>query len=113
MFNSGWANYCDRSDGNTSPDWKGPGWYRLIGAAGTSIPEMAYGANHCGTLYPGWMRGVHPSIPGDTVVAEVCFHGGVHGDCRYPVNIIVTNCGDYYLYELPETPYCDMRYCGK
>ena len=38
---------CDkvpgRSDHNrTSSDWKGPGWYRVVGQAGTQLSEKSY-----------------------------------------------------------------------
>ena len=112
MFNSGKEDYCDLSYA-ISPDWKGSGWYRLTGAAGSKIPEKAPGYGHCGTHAVGWMRGVHPSTPGAKVVATICFdYGGTTGDCYKPVNITVINCGIYYLYDLPHAPDCFLRYCG-
>ena len=73
---SGLEAYCDNTGGSyISPDWKGPGWYRITGAAGTRIPEQSPGDIHCGTAATGWMRGVHPSTPGDQLVATVCFDG--------------------------------------
>ena len=106
-------NYCDDTDWiyDISPDWKGPGWYRMTGAAGTRIPEKSPGVGHCGTHAPGWMSGVHPSTPGDQAVATVCFHWGSK-DCGLNVTTTVIHCGDFYLYELPQTPWCVLRYCG-
>ena len=119
LFNSGYEHYGDKTypwcTGDPyikSPDWKGPGWYRVTGAAGTRIPERPPGVYHCGTHFPGWMRGVHPSTPGDQVVATICFDYGSNGDCISPVSTTVINCGEYYLYNLPDTPYCMYRYCG-
>ena len=33
-------------------------------------------------------------------------------DCRFPQNIDITHCGEYYVYFLPETPSCMARYCA-
>ena len=96
----------------TSPDWKGPGWYRLTGAAGTRIPEQSPGDHHCGTWVVGWMGGVHPSTPGDKIVGTLCFDWGSNNECEQPLNTTVINCGAYYLYNLPDIRYCDRRYCG-
>ena len=30
------------SDWYVSPDWKGPGWYRIGGQAGTRMPEVNF-----------------------------------------------------------------------
>ena len=45
--NSGYSsdnkvNFCDRllGNGNQSPDWSGPGWYRIEGPAGSMLPEL-------------------------------------------------------------------------
>ena len=117
IFNSGHESYADISGCNgpyyyTSPDWKGPGWYRFTGAAGTRIPEMSPSTAHCGTADSGWMRGVHPSTPGDQAVATICFDYGGGNDCFDFVNTTVINCKEYYLYNLPNVPYCSRRYCG-
>ena len=115
LNNSGPGDYCDEDEtgpGYPSPDWKGSGWYRVTGEAGTRIPEKSPGIEHCGTYAVGWMRGVHPSTPGDQVVATVCFDVGFAGDCFVSANTTVINCGDFFLYDLPEKPYCYYRYCG-
>ena len=111
MFTSGKGSYCDESWYGTSPDWKGPGWYRLTGAAGTRIPETSPGFQRCGTGVTGWMRGVHPATPGVQTAATICFDDH-SGTCYNPLDITVINCGDFYLYNLPETPFCPFRYCG-
>ena len=84
----------------------------MTGAAGNRIPEKNPHSSHCGTDHPGWMRGVHPSTPGDQAVASICFDWGSHGDCASPINIVVIHCGDYFLYNLPDTHECRYRYCG-
>ena len=112
FLNSGYEKYCDDSDfDDTSPDWKGPGWYRLTGEAGTRIPEKTPDSSHCGSQYSGWMDGVHPTTPGEQAVATICFDQGFD-DCYDPVSITVINCGDFFLYELPTAPWCYYRYCG-
>ena len=114
-FNDGnnGVEYCDSvNDADTSPEWQGDGWYRLVGEAGTQLPEAAPDIFACGTDAPGWFNGVHPT-PGDGVVdGEVCFHW--NGDqCRWTSNIQVVNCGSFYLYNLVTPPNCELRYCGE
>ena len=85
----------------------------MAGEAGTRIPEQSPGTFHCGTEYSGWMRGVHPATPGDQVLVDLCFDAGKYGECFLTLkNITVINCGDFFLYDLPETPGCWLRYCG-
>ena len=84
----------------------------MTGEAGTRITEKSPGNGHCGTAASGWMRGVHPSTPGDQAVFTVCFED-FGNDCVWFVNsITVINCGDFYLYDLPEPPRNTLRYCG-
>ena len=79
------------------------------------MTEISLEYQHCGTQYPGWIRGNHPTDEGETVTVEVCFsfyHGDYGKDCQFTKNIEITNCGEYYVYLLPETPYCGARYCA-
>ena len=71
----------------------------------------------CGTNAPGWMDaefGVHPTIVGEEVMRKICFN---YGDvsCMFYIHIPVTNCGEYYVYKFPKTPYpyCTLRYCAE
>ena len=65
---------CDKSGVlKKTPDWKGQGWYRyyclcntvtragniprLMGAAGTKIPDAPVGERRCGTHLTTWMSG--------------------------------------------------------
>jgi hypothetical protein len=50
--------------GNTSPDWRGSNWYRMVSPAGTMIPESVIESYHCNTYRTGWLNGVHPTIQG-------------------------------------------------
>ena len=46
-----------------------------------------------------------------SIDAKVCF-AWTNNDCVESIDIGVTNCGNYYVYYLHETPNCDLRYCG-
>ena len=37
-------------------------WYRFVGAAGTKMPTARVPAFRCGTNWPGWLDGVHPTV---------------------------------------------------
>ena len=104
--------YCDKlSRSDVSPDWKGTGWYRFTGPSGTRMPTKTPGDRHCGTAATGWLKGNHPSTPGTTVDAKVCFVR-VNDECWRSVDVKVTNCNSYFVYYLPDTPYCLYRYCA-
>ena len=85
----------------------------MTGTAGTRIPEVPPGEYHCGTSASGWMRGVHPSIPGQRAEVTICFDLEYEDNCFEPRQAIVINCGDYYLYNLPyPSDRSYLRYCG-
>jgi len=104
--------YCDRINDNPSPDWKGSNWYRFTSDAGVMMPELPPGRRRCGTGLPGWLQGIHPKVINQPKEAKVCFQSGTGDECAYSQNIEVTNCGDFYVYYLPEVPFCYTRYCG-
>jgi len=107
--------YCDGfQDEYDSPDWKGQGWYRMIEPAGKQIPEETPGAYHCGTSATGWLNGSHPQFTDATFKEMVCFdYGqGPTSICDRNVNVEITNCGDFFVYLLPEVPSCYLRYCS-
>jgi len=99
-----------------SPDWQGGNyWYRIMPPAGVVIPESSPESNHCGTMHGGWIHsGTHPTNEGEQVTVEVCFSfdNGNGDDCRQHKNILVTNCISYYVYYLPNVPFCGARYCA-
>ncbi|XP_073252205.1 uncharacterized protein [Porites lutea] len=99
-----WRGFCDRSIIH--------GWYRFEGAAGTRLPTSCTPGNRCGTHATSWLTNGHPSVADGRVRKRVCF--SLNGDCYYYrcVNIIIRNCGSYYVYELVRTPGCHYRYCG-
>ena len=106
------TNCCDR-EGHyyTTPDWKGAGWYRITGQAGTKIIDDPVDYTHCGTTATGWLSGGHPS-PGEGVVTrKVCFKHG-NNDCWREATVDVLNCNSaYYVYYLVDTPVCHYGYC--
>ena len=103
--------FCDKlSSGTKSTDWHGPGWYRVVGGAGTQISEQSlqqpnYGV--CGTHIGAWITGGHPSIPGENVIKEIyqkLAPSLIH-------NVYVTNCDGYMVYNLKGFGACSLRYC--
>lgn len=111
---SGGPPCCDQEGSyRVTPDWKGTGWYRITGQAGTKIIDEPVDTYHCGTTSTGWLSGGHPS-PGEGVVArKVCFNAA-GDDCHYEASryVDVLNCNDaYYVYYLVDAPTCDLGYC--
>ena len=102
-------SYCDDSSRYTSPDWKGPGWYKMDEAIGTQIPEEVVDSYSCGTNVAGYLNGTHPSTVGELKDVNVCFSF----NCSHNNTIQVANCGSFYLYNLVTTPACNLRYCSK
>ena len=97
---------CDRNDLSSIPKW-----YRFSGATGTMMPTLAVPVRHCGTHVPGWMNGKHPTKNEGAVSRKVCLHWS-NIVCRWNIHITVRNCGSFYVYKLPRTPTCALRYCG-
>ena len=102
-----------------SVDWQGNAWYRVMGDAGTRIPEYPFtsvqnGYGHCGTWCPGYLpSGSHPQTPGELVNnVTVCFNcdGNI---CNYKdFNAIkIRHCGDYFVYYLTQSWNENFRYC--
>ena len=85
------------------------GWYKMEGPAGTKLPEEIIPFEHCGTDYPGWLNGDHPTTLNETVDREVCFNNG-SVSCYFKTQIQIRNCGDFYLYNFDEMLICCFRY---
>ena len=108
------GKYCDRDGSSTrAPDWQGPSWYRFQNPAGTQMPEYKVDRNHCGARRSGWLNGTHPTILGETVNRNVCFNYDDYTPCYRPSEIQIRNCGEFYLYNLPNAPACLFRYCAE
>ena len=95
-------------------DWKGPGWYRIVGDAGSKLFEAPLKENHCGTQSPGWLYGGHPTASEGEVVRFVNFvyygtdsYGSAFGSDAYVSSSIkVINCNnEYFVYYLIDVPY--------
>ena len=86
--------------GKTSVDWKGAGWYRITGGAGTKLADFPVAKKHCGTYVSGWMRGGHPTVFQGEVTRTV-----------WNIRIKVINCNTHYVYYLEEVPHCVLGYC--
>jgi cysteine-rich repeat protein len=105
----GGGPFCDQQIGN---GWLGAGWYRFTGAAGTQMSETVIPSNMCATHASGWLNGVHPTLEDGIVSRQVCFNWSGN-TCNWNAQIQVVACIDYYLYNLPNTPVCSLRYCGQ
>ena len=109
---------ADRAQGNTQPPHNRSdsglvtGWYRFQGAAGDRMPDKCVLMYRCGTKYPGWLNGAHPTVAEGVVTRTVCY--SMERSCCYRSSIIkMKNCKGYYVYELHRTRYWYYsRYCG-
>ena len=88
-----------------------PGWYRFTGDAGTQMSTSCVPKNHCGAHAPGWMEGKLPSVDEGSVERKVCYHWS-NKCCFWEQNIMVRNCGGYFVYKLQKPKHCRLRYCG-
>ena len=89
-------------------DWRGDGWYRIVGDAGSKLIEAPVKPKHCGVEYPGWLYGGHPNASEGEVVRFVNFvmyfnyKGSTWGSDAYQsASIKVINCNnEYFVYYL-------------
>ena len=96
-------------------DWKGDGWYRIVGDAGSKLIEAPVKPKHCGVEYPGWLYGGHPNASEGEVVRFVNFvmyfkdKGSTYGSDAYQsASIKVINCNnEYFVYYLIGMEYQD------
>ncbi|XP_028402491.1 adhesion G protein-coupled receptor L3-like [Dendronephthya gigantea] len=90
-------------------------WYRFSGDAGNIITSMAVTPGMCGSTNPGWLNGQHPCMMNETKTGDVCFVDQ-HGDCGTRVDISITHCGEFYVYQLPKMKNCRKgmgSFCGE
>ena len=105
---------CDKvGRSNQAPDWKGSGWYRIGGQAGTKIIEKGTGEyESCGVHHGGWLFGGHPTPEEGEVNRTVYFDPGNGNSKDYPISIKVTNCNrKYFVFYLPDITSCRRGYC--
>jgi cysteine-rich repeat protein len=86
-------------------------WYRFLDPAGVVLPLVAPSIYSCGTDAPGWMKGTYPLEADGIVPRTVCF-AWIGDTCTWSVEISVRNCGQYYVFKLPDVPECALRYCS-
>ena len=88
-------------------------WYRFQAPAGNKMPDKPVYGHKCGTSATGYILGGHPTIAGQVVSRQVQFVNKVNGDNYYrTVNVKVTHCGAFFVYQLPYTKECYLRYCA-
>jgi len=71
---------------------------------------------HCGTASTGYLKegtSALPSSPGDEVEATVCFHCSSSDPCYWTTAIKIKKCSNFWIFKLPEVPYCTLGYCGQ
>jgi len=126
---------CDRTGTRNMPDdWKGKNWYRFLEPAGTMILHglsPSTGVPTENEAWRGYLTGDHPTEFGQTIDGNVCFMANhisaeyckekTNGSKRYNMGrcycfqiaeIKITNCGSYFVYELPDAYSCAYRYSG-
>ena len=106
---SDWS--CDNANKGyrLSPDWKGEGWYRVVGPAGTKLADSPIDLNHCGSAGPRYVQGSHPILIGEIITTKACYKQS--SICTSPQDVKIRNCVKYFLYYLPETQSCWQGYC--
>ncbi|XP_041840352.1 uncharacterized protein LOC121639258 [Melanotaenia boesemani] len=93
-------------------NWQG--WYRLfLNQSSAQIPDRCIEANRCGSYYPMWITGPHPTQSDGIVNRTVC--ATVGSTCCYftPHTIQVKLCSGYYVYKLPRPSYYSTAYCAE
>jgi len=85
---------CD--DRSLSRDWKGTGWYRITGGAGTQLADTLVPQSHCGTARTGSLTGGHPTVEQGEVTRTVNFNWNGN-PAHFKRSVRVINCGSYYV----------------
>ncbi|UJR33092.1 hypothetical protein I4U23_020549 [Adineta vaga] len=85
-------------------------WIRFLDPAGTLLANSPVPPNSCGAVATGWFAGQYPTAIFTTATSIVCYFYSTNtcSDCSL---ISVTKCQDFYVYQLPQPPACDYRYC--
>ena len=98
----------------TSAQWRGTGWYRFTGAAGTMMATKKEVTKHhiCGSHATGHLdTNTHPNLAeGQSQEQKVCFYYSTQ--CQWSTTVKIQKCDGFYIYKLPSAPTCSLRYCG-
>ena len=76
--NSTFKGYCDHTDTTKHHsytklgNWKGSGWYKFAGKAGSRMPDKSPFGKRSGSYKQGRISGSHLTSPGQTVDAKIC-----------------------------------------
>ncbi|KAK7507217.1 hypothetical protein BaRGS_00001152, partial [Batillaria attramentaria] len=94
-------------------------WYRfLVNGTDATMPTYCVQPYHCGTQSPVWLDAKDglPEVD-EEQVTRACASWATPGQetdcCFLPFQIIVRNCGDYFVYRLESTLACNIRYCAE
>ena len=112
--NYGKGHKCDSPGygSRTKINGKSTQWYRFQAPAGNKMPDKPPPPNRCGANYTGYLSGGHPTKAGQVVSRKVYFsYGGIIYQTK--VNVKVTHCGAFFVYQLPYAPTCSLRYCAE
>ena len=86
------------------------GWYRFLNISGITMPTTCPPRHTCGTTFPGWLKGDHPTVEDGEVSRTVCFTWRPNMRCHDSYKIRVRNCTSFYVYLLRPTT-CNFRFC--
>ena len=88
------------------------GWYRFLNKTGIRMPTTCPPTDRrCGTTWPGWLEGVHPTVEDGIVARTVYFRRRRNCKELAAHNIEVKNCSSFFVYHLRPTSRCSYRYC--
>jgi len=115
VCSGGNSGCCDQTgSGTISPDWKGNGWYRFMGDAGTKMPDSPVGERRCGSDITSWIAGGHPSFKDFQKEVTRTIHFEWEGKVSWKsLEAKVMHCGDFYVYNLKDISKCNSVYCGQ
>lgn len=74
------------------------------------IPNAIVASSSCGTDATGYLTTDHPITLFQQVSGTVCYNWSGNS-CNWANQISITKCNGYYVYQLPNTPACSLRYC--
>jgi hypothetical protein len=74
------------------------------------IPNSIVVPNSCGTHATGYLTTDHPITLFQQVSGTVCYNWSGNA-CNFTNQISITKCNGYFVYQLPNTPGCSLRYC--